>query len=135
MAGLPRSFGADVTDRIMRFAVGYPRDRLRDIVSTVTRYDSVDIFRPWLERAIWTVDAEQLADNLHLLNFWDEGYRDKSYFRVSFDTRPPPQIKDVDRPGDGYNQLEYSRGLHARSLYFTCEACEPEELQHQRTLF
>ena len=131
MAGLPRSFGPDVTDIIMRFAVGYPRDRLRDIVSTVTRYDSVDIFRPWLERAIWTVDTEQLADNLHLHDSWDLGYRGKSYFCASFDTRPPPQIKDIDRPLSGYDQFEYSRGFHTQRLYSTCDACEPANLQLQ----
>ena len=39
MAGLPRAFGPDVTDSIMRFAVGYPRDRLRDIVNAIERIE------------------------------------------------------------------------------------------------
>ena len=40
MAGLPRALGPEVTDHIMRLAVGYPRDRLRDIVNAVERIEN-----------------------------------------------------------------------------------------------
>ena len=39
MAALPRRFGPDVSDTIMRFAVGYPRDRLRDIANNIERIE------------------------------------------------------------------------------------------------
>ena len=37
MAALPRSFGPDVSDTVMRFAVGYPRDRLKATASALLR--------------------------------------------------------------------------------------------------
>ena len=137
MAGLPRSFGPDVTDSIMRFAVGYPRDRLRDIASTVTRRDSGRqcLLQPSTHDVSWKVDAAQLAENLHSLTNWDGPIRGRSYFCASFDTRPPPQIKDIDRPLSGYDKFEYSRGFHTQRLYSTCDACEPVELQLQRSRF
>ena len=135
MAGLPRSFGPDVSDNIMRFAVGYPRDRLRDITSTVTHRGAQCRVQPWTHDVSWRVDAGKLAENLHSLSNWSEPFRGRSYFCVSFDTRPPPQIKDIDSPRRGYDHLEYSRGFRVQRLYSTCGACEPVELQIQRPRF
>ena len=47
MAGLPRALGPEVTDRIMRLAVGYPRDRLRDIVNAVERIENNEVIEAY----------------------------------------------------------------------------------------
>ena len=119
----------------MRFAVGDPRDRLRDIASTVTRHGEHCVVWSWLEYSIWAVDTEQLADNLHLHSSWEIGYRGKSVLDVSFVSRPPPQIQDNEYSLGCYDLLEYSREFRALRLYKTCDACEPVELQLQRSRF
>jgi hypothetical protein len=138
MAGLPRSFGADVTDRIMRFAVGYPRDRLRDIASTISRRDGAHQYNnhPWMRSVLWWVDSAQLAKNLPRFTNWIQPLHGNCYLVASFDTRPPPQLKDHPYAHcDCDDDLENSTSFRTQLLYSTCDACEPVELQLQRSGF
>ena len=145
MAGLPSSFGADVTDRIMRFAVGYPRDRLRDIASTISRRDGAHqyIKHPWMRSVLWRVDSAQLAKNLPRFTNWIGPLHGNCVLVASFDTRPQPQLKDLDHRryhpyahcDCEYDDLENSTSFRTQLLYSTCDACEPVELQLQRSGF
>ena len=71
MAALPRSFGADVTDCIMRFAVGYPRDRVRVIVSDIERIEHHDGDSSLIEwrykgtRPVWVLITNTCSDTFY----------------------------------------------------------------------
>ena len=103
MTALPRSFGADVTDRIMRFAVGYPRDRLRDMVSATERIESRD-------------------DNSSLISWRNDG----AILMVLISHR---------RRADSFARWELLDEDRVKYYGDVCDACEPAELQHQRTHF
>ena len=105
MAALPRSFGADVTDCIMRFAVGYPRDRVRDIVNAIERIERHGNISSLIE---WRYNGKTVA-GLVLIRCIDG--RD-SFRRWD--------LRDEDRV-DYYGDF--------------CDACEPVALQLQRPRF
>ena len=118
MAGFPRAFGPDVTDRIMRFAVGYPRDRLKDMTATVKRReryypiprdssDSGDL------RVSWRLPTRTIR--LGFFTTGAEPYRACVCFE--------------------HARLEWDWESIVDDLAFTCDACEPAELQLQRTHF
>ena len=127
MAALPRSFGPDVSDTIMRFAVGYPRDRLRDIMNNVTRTEKGGC-----------LDASTAADYHHMDLVvrwkWPASLRRPRCMRMTF-------IMWVDGPTYAHLQtlkiahLQWPQKLKVDGLGFTCDACEPVELQLQRTHF
>ena len=121
MAGLPRSFNADVTENIMRFAVGYPRDRLRSIASAIERREKQYVHRAYVG---WAVNTDQLTEKLPTICNWSRRGPHKSSFGISFDTSPPKQVRDQpDGPKGGYDYLD-DRSHILWHLYFTCEACE-----------
>ena len=106
MAGLLRAFAPDVTDSIMRFAVGYPRDRLRDIVNAVERIEYHIHTGCILE---WRYDGTYIPGLMKVFispRWCDAFYRLKR--------------QDEDR---------------AKYYGEFCEACEPVELELQRTRF
>ena len=106
MAGLPRSFGADVTDRIMRFTVGYPRDRLRDIVNAIERIEHHNDISSLLE---WRYNGTHRPGLMVAISH-----------RGANDSFSRWEILDEDR-------VKYYGDF--------CDACEPVELQLQRSRF
>ena len=101
MAGLPRSFGPDVTDIIMRFAVGYPRDRLRDIANAIERIEHYstaisliewryNLLRWWLMVAISHVGA-QASDSFRQWELRDEDR--VKYYGDFCDAREPKELQ------------------------------------------
>ena len=113
MAALPRSFGADVTDCIMRFAVGYPRDRVRNVMSSLKRKEVQGSF-------VWSTVL------------W---YR----WRNVSTGEPFPLVRcDFTSRGEfAWNRFPWQRnGKELRQhMAFACDACEPVELQLQRPRF
>ena len=106
MAGLPRSFGADVVDLIMRFAVGYPRDRMRDIVTAIKR-------------------IEHHNDTSSLLE-WRYNGTHRPGLMVA--------ISHLGRP-DSFSRWELRDKDRVKYYGDFCDTCEPEELQQHRTHF
>ena len=122
MAALPRRFGPDVTDSIMRFAVGYPRDRLKDIMNIVARKEKIS--RSWLQTTDgivhWTTD---------LIVQWKwPGRRMRMNFIMWIDDATYVHLQTVK-----IADLEWPQRLKVDDLAFTCDACEPVELELQRT--
>ena len=123
MAGFPRSFSADVTENIMRFAVGYPRDRLRTIASAIERREKHMKKSP-RAMVIWTVNTDQLTEKLADPCTWSRRGPHKLNFAIGFDTSPPKQLRDqLDGPTSGYNYIEEGRTHVLWHVYFTCETC------------
>ena len=110
MAALPRRFGPDVSDTIMRFAVGYPRDRLRDIANDIERieyHDHTSSLLHWRHRrrhhgTMGTVLSVAIS------------HRRRSDCFIRWELRDEDRVKY-------YGEF--------------CDACEPVELQLQRTHF
>ena len=75
MAGLPRALGPEVTDHIMRLAVGYPRDRLRDIVNAVERIENHNIPGGCLIE--WRYNGASIPGLMmvHIAPRWDDSFR------------------------------------------------------------
>ena len=111
MAGLPRSFGSDVTDNIMRLAVGYPRDRLRDIASAVQRKVETDTTGYTLIEWIHTDNSRSYDKMLKML------------------------LADRDGTFVALFHLEYLDEQRVKHYNDFCEPCEPIELQLQRACF
>ena len=109
MAGLPRSFGPDVTDSIMRFAVGYPRDRVRDMMAIVKRSE------------------KHYHDNIpdDVVVSW-RPCRGGKQIRMCFILG----IRTLE-----HVKLDWDREEKIEDLAFTCDACEPLEMQLQRSRF
>ena len=103
MAALPRSFGPDVSDTIMRLAVGYPRDRLRDMGASIKRKEK---------------GRELTLDPTECCVRWRTPWRN---FRMLF--------IGGRALGHEYARLEHDREAKLEDLAFTCDACEPVELQ------
>ena len=114
MAALPRRFGPDVSDTIMRFAVGYPRDRLNDIMNSVTRTEksSLSRFLPGDRIVKWKWPGHCIRMTFIA---WVDG---ATYVHLR-------TLKIAD--------LQWSQGNKVDDLAFTCDACEPVELELQRT--
>ena len=106
MAALPRRFGPDVSDTIMRFAVGYPRDRLRDMGASIKRKEK---------------GRELTLDPNEFCVRWRTPWRN---FRMLF---------IGGRRTFEHAVLDDDREAKVEDLAFTCDACEPVELELQRT--
>ena len=97
MAALPRSFGADVTDCIMRFAVGYPRDRVRDIVSDIERIEHHDGASSLIEwryngtRPVWVLSSSTCRDSFIRWKLLDEAR--VKYFGDFCDACEPEELQ------------------------------------------
>ena len=105
MAALPRNFSPDVTDIIMRFAVGYPRDRVRGMMATVKRKEKPkgeDVVVSW------------------------RPYRGAKQIKMRL-------ILGVVATSHAW--LDSDQEIKVDDLAFTCDACEPAELQLERTHF
>ena len=96
-----------VTDQIMRFAIGYPSDRLRAITADVVRTS-------WQ-----TPSSKTVVD-------WNGPGRGDNWLSGIFRL-----VWDNDREW----QMERDREVEMLLLQEQCEACEPAELQLQRTYF
>ena len=63
----PRSFGPDVTDNIMRFAVGYPRERFSDIALVVPPNTTLcavqSVQRNIVSCCVWLWERTQWVNN------------------------------------------------------------------------
>ena len=112
MAALPRRFGPDVTDSIMRFAVGYPRDRLNDIMNSVTRTEKSCRYLPEDRVVKWK---------------WP-GHCIRMTFIAWFDGATYVHLRTLK-----IAHLQWSQRNKVDDLAFTCDACESVELQLQRT--
>ena len=107
-----------VTEEIMRYAVGYPRDRLRAIAADVVRTEGEHRLKPWSKTVVsWKGSGR--GEN------WFSGR-----FRLVFHDDPPL----FGLPSE-WKYLERDREVKMRLLQDQCEACEPAELQLQRTHF
>ena len=104
MAALPRSFGPDVTDSIMRFAIGYPRDRLRDIANAIKR---IEYHNHTSSLLVWRYNG---TIGIGLGVAISHRGRSDSFSRW--------ELRDEDR-------VKYYGEF--------CDACEPVELQLHRT--
>ena len=127
MAALPRSFDPDVSDTIMRFAVGYPRDRMKDMMTGVRRKD-----------VIFRVSSKFLHPKLRdprSLTDWSSTGTGYHLMCIHFESGPLPQTRYEDHPLSGTRYREYLRESHAQRLQWTCDACEPVDLELQRTHF
>ena len=116
MAALPRSFGPDVSDTIMRFAVGYPRDRMRDIMDKIVR-------------------TEETGDCDRTIQWkWPASLRLPRCIRITFimwvDNATYVHLRTLK-----IAHLQWSQRNKVDDLAFTCDACEPVELELQRTRF
>ena len=112
-----------VTEEIMRNVVGYPRDRIRDMMSTVARAILDGRFgRPLAEwgpyHVTWRYKRYSNDD-------------DCDYHVMGFNPESMDMTIDDDREGS------YERLMHEglKRLAHTCDACEPYSLQLQRTKF
>ena len=103
MAGLPRSFALDVTDAIMRFSVGYPRDRLRATAGAIQRSELEDDQGKCLVE--WTYNGEHL----------------------------PILLFDRNGDCNTFGHLKYLDQARVKYYGECCDACEPAALQLQRT--
>ena len=119
-----------VTEDIMRYAIGYPRDRLRaiaaDVVRTEIREDRDSYWKiivTWYG-ATWHKDSQYRLGNTN----WFRGR-----FRLVWD-RALPRRSYHGLP-TGLEYVERDREVRMKLLQKQCEACEPAELQLQRTQF
>ena len=100
MAALPRSFGADVTDCIMRFAVGYPRDRVRDIVSAIERIEDHGNITSLLE---WRYNGKRVVgllaiDRPNPFGRWEIRDEDRVKYYGDFCDACEPVALQLQRP-------------------------------------
>ena len=100
-----------VTEEIMRYAIGYPRDRLCSIATGVERNERQDLF----------YGTNILKYSVYWCHMLDHG------FHMYWDT-PPCCSSLVD-----FMEREKKRRL--RLLQEQCEPCEPTELELQRMRF
>ena len=104
-----------VTEEIMRFAIGYPRDRLRAIAADVVR---TEISKPfWKIQVKWC--GAGLGEN------WFKG-------RFCLIWHNYPGFEGLP---SSWKYLEYDREAEVRLLQRECEPCEPYNFQLQRTVF
>ena len=96
-----------VTDQIMRFAIGYPSDRMRDIVNSVERIEYHTVPGGCLIE--WRYNGTYIPGLMmvHIAPRWNDSFR-------RWKTRDEDRVKYY---GD------------------FCDACEPAELQLERTHF
>ena len=139
MAALPRSFGPDVSDTIMRFAVGYPRDRMRDIMDKIVRRpDRVNWRGGAYSDVVWQVPSKFLHSKLRDPRFvtdWSSTGTENHRMCVRFVTLPLPPATFGGHPLSENKTREYIRESYAQRLQWTCDACEPVELELQRSHF
>ena len=107
MAALPRRFGPDVTDSIMRFAVGYPRDRLRHIANAI----------------------EHIEHHSTAISLIEWRYNQMRWWLMVAISHVGTQACDSFRQWEARDE--------DRVKYYGefCDACEPVDLQLQRTRF
>ena len=115
-----------VTEEIMRYAIGYPRDRLRTIAADVVRTE-IQMLEPCCKvivtwyGATWHKDSQYRLGNTN----WFRGR-----FRLVWDNDLPYHGLPT-----GFKFVERDREVEMELLQEQCEACEPAELQLQRTQF
>ena len=103
-----------VTEEIMRYAIGYPRDRLRAIAADVVRTE-IHNLKPWSKTDV---------------TWWGAG-RGSKWFRGGFRMIWHNDMRCLLM----WLCLERDREKKMRLLQDQCEPCEPAELQLQRTQF
>ena len=106
-----------VTEEILRFAIGYPRDRLRAIAADVVRTE-IHNLKPWSKTVV----------NWHGPSRGDNWF--KGRFRLVWDNDLPYHGFPT-----GFKFVDFDREVEMRLLQQQSEACEPAELALQRTHF
>ena len=106
-----------VTEEIMRYAIGYPRERLCSVATGIRRSDRHledrhDFF--WGTHIAWY--------SVHWYHMLDH--------RLSLYWNTPPcwDMRTL-------NKMEYDKKRRLRRLQQQCEPCEPTELELQRMYF
>ena len=102
-----------VTEEIMRYAVGYPRDRLRAIAARVSRTEISKRF--WKIQVVWFDRALRKFRGRFILTW--------------------ANLDGFEGLPSSWKWLEYDREAEMRLLQCECEPCEPYSLQLQRTAF
>ena len=104
-----------VTEEIMRYAVGYPRDRLRAIAAGVVR---TEISKPWWKTQVRWSGAGLVRWGI-VRQFCLTWHNRDGFEGLPFDM----------------NQLERDRNYEMQCLQEECDQCEPYSLHLQRTAF
>ena len=104
-----------IIEDIMRYAIGYPRDRLRAIAADVVR-TKISVFDPW-----WKTQVS-----------WSGAGRGRNWIRGWF-FLTWRELHGLRGHHLGMEFFEYDRKYEMRRLQEQCEPCEPVDLELQRT--
>ena len=106
-----------VTEKIMRYAIGYPRERLCSVATGIRRSDR------HLE------DRHDFFEGTHIAWYSVHWYHMLDH-RLSLYWNTPPcwDMRTL-------NKMEYDKKRRLRRLQQQCEPCEPTELELQRMYF
>ena len=110
-----------VTEEIMRYAIGYPSDRTKDMMADVVRTEIHILTRPRSDRITW--DGPGRGDNL----FEDWLCIDNVIFNLP--------LRGGHMIIHEWTFLGVYKERNMDLLQQQCEACEPAELTLQRTHF
>ena len=119
-----------LTEEIMRYAVGYPRDRLRDVAAGIERIErfrhSVEssssiVFKHLTTIVKWKVPSEEIS--------WARGPLQWPVLTLFWVYR-----RGVEEP-ESWQILDRERQSCIRNSTWECDACEPLSLSAERSHF